>query len=46
MKQLEEFDPSAIDAIEFNVSSVKKYTSVFTIVLSLVVIILSFAINA
>lgn len=46
MKQLEELDPSAVDSIEFNIKSVKKYTSLFTIVLSILIIVLSIAINA
>lgn len=45
MKQLEELDPSAVDSIEFNIKSVKKYTSLFTIVISILIIVLSIVIN-
>lgn len=34
-----------MDSIEFNIKSVKKYTSVFTIVLSFLIIVLSIVIN-
>ena len=45
MKQLEELDPSSIDAIEFNIKNVKKYTSIITIFISICVIALSIALN-
>ncbi len=46
MKQLEDLDPSAIDTIEFNIKSVKKYTSIITVLLSICILCISLFINA
>ena len=43
MEKIAEYDPLPITAVEFNIKSATKYTSVTTVVLSL--LILSFAVT-
>ena len=45
MEKLAQHDPLALTAIEFNVKSVKKYTSVATILMSLGIVALSVIFN-
>ena len=45
MEKLADYDPLALTAIEFNIKSVKKYTSVATILISLSVLAVSIVIN-
>jgi hypothetical protein len=45
MKALGNIDPLAIESIEFNFRKIKKYTSLFTIFLSLLALILSVLMN-
>ena len=45
MEKLEELDPLSLDTIKFNIKHIKKYTSVATIIFSILVIVLSGIIN-
>ena len=45
MEKLSVYDPLALTAVEFNIKSIKKYTSIATIVTSLAIVVLSITIN-
>ena len=45
MDKLAQHDPLALTAIEFNIKSVQKYTSVATILLSVAIVVLSIVVN-